>query len=232
MWWHIAVMASNGLRERARRAVQAELAEAAQELFLAQGYEATTIDQIADTAGISKRSFFRYFASKEDVVIGKYDLHGDDLVAALSDRPLDEPVWDALRRTFDVVVDYYADRHRRDRAAVMQSIVASSPSLSARYLEKLQRNQDRLSDTLRKRAARRGEKAGGNEALARAIVGSAYACLIAAMRAALSSDDPLSLASRLDEVMEALRPTTPAEPHAARGAAAVAVKRRNKKPKR
>jgi len=203
-------MASTGLRERTRRAVQAELSEAAQELFLAQGYEATTIDQIADAAGISRRSFFRYFATKEDVVIGKYELHGDDLVAAMRARPLDEPIWDTLRRTFDVVVSYYSDPHRRDRAALMREIVVSHPALYARYLEKLERIQERLTETLKERAALRGEKTETNDAVIRAVVGSAYACLNTAMRAALTSSDPLSLSARLDEVMAALRPTIPA----------------------
>ena len=209
-------MGTSGLRERARRAVQTELAEAALELFLAQGYEATTVDQIAEAAGISKRTFFRYFATKEDVVIGKYELHGDEVVAAMRARPLEEPVWDTLRRTFDVVVNYYSDLHRRRRGAVLREIVVSHPGLYARYLEKLERIQERLTETLKERALQRGEQ-GTNPELIRAVVGSAYACLLTVMPAALQSTDPLALSARLDELMAALRPTIPAAspPHVA-----------------
>lgn len=196
-----------GLRERTRRAVRAELSEAAQELFLAHGYEHTTVEQIADAVGISRRSFFRYFKSKEDVVVDKYELHGDDLVAALARRPLDEPTWDALRRTFDVVVDYYADAHRRERAAVMQRIVTSSPSLFARYLRKLDDTQNRLALALNERDARRDPRSDLGDTLNRALVGAAYACLSAALRSALSSADPSSLSTQLDDVMDQLRPS-------------------------
>ena len=54
--------------ERTRRVVQAELLAEALDLFLSQGFEATTVDQTARAAGMSRRSFFRYFASKGDVL--------------------------------------------------------------------------------------------------------------------------------------------------------------------
>ena len=201
-----------GLRERTRRAVQAALSEAAQELFATQGFEATTVDQIAAAAGISPRSFFRYFASKEDAVIGRYDLQSDDLAAALSARPLDEPVWDSLRRTFDVAVDYYSDAHRLELVAAMLNVITSSPALHARYLAKQDAMQQRLIDILCERAAQRGEPVAANDILTRAIMGSAHACLNAAIRAAFLSSDPKSLASRLDAVMTTLRPAMPDVP--------------------
>ena len=199
-----------GLRERTRRAVQAALSEAAQELFATQGFEATTVDQIAAAAGISPRSFFRYFASKEDAVIGRYDLQSDDLAAALSARPLDEPVWDSLRRTFDVAVDYYSDAHRLELVAAMLNVITSSPALHARYLAKQDAMQQRLIDILCERAAQHGVEA--NDILTRAIMGSAHACLNAAIRAAFLSNNPQSLASRLDAVMTTLRPAMPEAP--------------------
>jgi AraC-like DNA-binding protein len=61
---------SPSLRERTRRAVQAELVEVAQRLFVERGYEQTTADAIAGAAGMSKRSLFRYFRSEEDLVEG------------------------------------------------------------------------------------------------------------------------------------------------------------------
>ncbi len=59
------------VRERTRRAVRDELAQLAKDLFVEKGYDETTIDDLAAAAGMSKRTFFRYFASKEELVMGK-----------------------------------------------------------------------------------------------------------------------------------------------------------------
>jgi AcrR family transcriptional regulator len=129
------------VRERSRRAVQAELTTLAQDLFLAHGYEQTTVDEIAAAAGMSKRTFFRYFASKDDLVIGKYDLLGDRMAEALAARPETEPVWESMRRVFDITVHYVQEESERRRTEAMENIVHSSPSLNARYFEKLSRMQ-------------------------------------------------------------------------------------------
>src|SRR5579862_1691044 len=90
-----------GVREVARRAVQAEIAGKAMELFLEQGFDRTTIDQVAAAVGMSGRSVFRYFATKEDMVLGDMLEIGRDLAAALEARPAEEPAWEALRRALD-----------------------------------------------------------------------------------------------------------------------------------
>jgi AcrR family transcriptional regulator len=92
------------------------------------------VDQIAAAAGMSKRTFFRYFASKDDLVIGKYDLLGDRMADALDARPADQPVWQSLRRVFDVATDYVDDPRLRARNDAMDQIVRSTPQLNARYL--------------------------------------------------------------------------------------------------
>ncbi len=93
-----------GLRERTRRAVQAEIGEAAMRLFLDAGFDAVTMDQIARAAGISRRSLFRYFGTKEDIVLGNLAEMGRATSHMLADRPLDEPPWTALRAAFEVFV--------------------------------------------------------------------------------------------------------------------------------
>ena len=56
--------------ERTRRRVREEVVDVALGLFLEQGFEDTTVDQVVTAAGISKRSFFRYFGTKGDIVFG------------------------------------------------------------------------------------------------------------------------------------------------------------------
>jgi TetR/AcrR family transcriptional regulator, regulator of mycofactocin system len=74
------------LRERNRLRTRAEIAEAALTLFEEQGYEKTTVDQIAAAAGVSSATFFRYFAAKEDVLFNDEDEAAAALVTRVRDR--------------------------------------------------------------------------------------------------------------------------------------------------
>lgn len=187
------------IRERTRRLAQTELTSVAQDLFLEHGYESTTVDQIAAAAGMSKRTFFRYFPSKDDLVIGKYDLFGDRMADALDARPMDEPVWESLRRVFDITLDYVRDDQQRARNEAMDRIVQSTPQLTARYLEKLQRVQVLL-------VGRVAERLGQSPSDPRpaAIVGAAFACLQAARASWLGSDQSEPFDGYLDRVMGTL----------------------------
>ncbi|GII61655.1 hypothetical protein Skr01_17400 [Sphaerisporangium krabiense] len=85
-----------GLRERKKHQTRRALLDAAFELFAAQGYEATTIDQIAAAVDVSPRTFFRYFGGKEDLALD-YTAEYEELVtSALAARPEDEPPFRAL----------------------------------------------------------------------------------------------------------------------------------------
>jgi AcrR family transcriptional regulator len=187
------------MRERTRRLVQTELTSVAQELFLDQGYEKTTIDQIAAAAGMSRRTLFRYLPSKDDLVIGKYDLLGDRLAAALDERPTNEPVWESLRRVFDLTLDYVQDEHQRARNDAMERIVRSTPQLNARYLEKMQRIQDLL--VARVAARLTGAQVDPSDPRPAALVGAAFACMQAARTAWLGSDQTQPFSSFIDAAM-------------------------------
>ena len=77
------------LRERKKAETRARIQEEAMRLFLAQGYDATTVDQIAEAAGVSHMTFFRNFPAKEDVVAtDDYDPMMAELIRA---RPAGEP---------------------------------------------------------------------------------------------------------------------------------------------
>lgn len=81
---------------------------------------------------ISPRSFFRYFATKEDVVIGGSLAFGEHVCRALAARPLDEPIWVSLRRSLDPVAATTED----ERNLTVVGIIMSTASLRAHNYEK------------------------------------------------------------------------------------------------
>jgi mycofactocin system transcriptional regulator len=81
---------------RRRATSRAELEEAAFALFSARGFDATTVDEIAAAAGIGRRTFFRYFPSKNDIPWGAFEEELDRMRARLKDCPTDMPVMDAV----------------------------------------------------------------------------------------------------------------------------------------
>ena len=123
-----------GLRQRTRDAVREQIAEVALVMFDEQGFDETTVDQIAAAVGISPRSFFRYFASKEDVVLGDPMLYGEPVRQRLAQGLESMPVWQALRFGFEAVVETVeSDPQWALRAT---RVMISTPSLRARNTEK------------------------------------------------------------------------------------------------
>jgi AcrR family transcriptional regulator len=193
-----------GVRERVRRALQKEIAEAAQRLFVERGYEGTTIDDIADAVGMSRRSVFRYFPTKEDIIVGKFEFVAEDMVSVIRGRPVDEPVWASLRRAFDLLVPYVDGPGKHDVAEPMQRIVFANRGLLASYLEKLQRLQDATTPVIRERATARGESFTANDPAPHAVVGAAFACLVAAQHAWLEGGATETFAACIDRAMSAV----------------------------
>lgn len=138
-----------GLRDRARRAVRTEIAEVAFALFVERGFEQTTVDDIAVAAGLSRRSFFRYFPSKEDTVLGfLYEL-GHQLADAVAARPAEEDPWTALRAGFDVVLDGFQARPEEARALLQ--LIHETPTLRGRHQDKQDHWRQLLTGALRAR---------------------------------------------------------------------------------
>src|SRR5690348_13448220 len=86
-----------GLRERKKQRTRDALIRAALELFTEQGYEATTIDEIAEAVNVSQRTYFRYFANKEDVAFAVQEMVEARFLQELRERPADEAPLTALR---------------------------------------------------------------------------------------------------------------------------------------
>lgn len=125
---------AGGLRQRTRDAVRGQIADVALVLFDEQGFDETTVDQIAAAACISPRSFFRYFASKEDVVLGDPMVYGEPVRQRLADALASMPVWEALRAGFEAVLETVETRP--EWALRATRVMISTPSLRARNTEK------------------------------------------------------------------------------------------------
>jgi len=116
----------SGLRERKKARTRRELAEAARSLFHSRGYEETTVDDIAEVVGVSSRTFFRYFDSKEAVLFAGWRDQLEELTDFLRARPADEPLIDSVKAMAMVMASTIeADR---DEQLFVKEIVKSSPS--------------------------------------------------------------------------------------------------------
>jgi len=104
-------------------------------LFTDQGFDNTTIEQIAAEAGVSKRTFFRYFSSKADVLWSEFNREVDVIRAALAQVPAEMPMMDAIRRAV-VTANHYGPRdvpELRMRMNLIGSVPALQSSAAIHY---------------------------------------------------------------------------------------------------
>lgn len=122
-----------GLRERKKLRTRKELEETALALFAERGFDATTVEEVVTRVEVSPRTFFRYFASKEDVLLSEDGERRDQLMAALVARPAGEPVLTAVHRAVLSLAGMYETE--RDRLFQVYRLMEETPSLRARNLE-------------------------------------------------------------------------------------------------
>lgn len=122
-----------GLRERKRRRTRHAIEDAAVRLFERHGFEAVTVETIAEAADVSPRTFFHYFPSKEDTVLAEFDDRLARLGEALARRPPDEAPLAAVRGALLTVAGDY--EQARDRLLVRARLIAATPALFARNLQ-------------------------------------------------------------------------------------------------
>lgn len=206
----------SALRERTREVIRDDITSVAVQLFLEHGYDATTTDHIADAVGISQRSVFRYFPTKQDIVVGKFGRGVDDMMTALEARPADEPAWDSLRHMFDAATSNGGlDSYQ------VQRMIFETPELLSVYLRTLHDAQVRASEVLIDRAAATSTPYPPDDPASRALAAAAFGCLIAAQEMFLGSGSTeRGLAPHLDRAMDAIialgrpRPRTGRPPRA------------------
>jgi AcrR family transcriptional regulator len=134
------------LQERKQELVRAELASAAWDLFGKKGYEATTVAEIAAAAGVSRRTFFRYYATKDDVVTETSDELAEAMLAAMAERPRDEPPLVAIKRALVPVLEPRLVRTARARTIIR--LLRESRSLRRAMMERHALMEERLAAQL------------------------------------------------------------------------------------
>jgi AcrR family transcriptional regulator len=165
-------------------------------LFLSRGFAETTVEDIAKSAGISRRSYFRYFASKEAALAEGLAAVGGEIASALDDRPQTESAWLALRRAFDPVLRQVEGD---PRAEALGALMLQHPGLMR---EKDAAWTRTIGRTLSSRLS--GPDASGTIEVD-ALLASALACLHVAQEHWLRPDETASLDTLLDRSMAAVR---------------------------
>ena len=117
-----------GLRERKRRETHRRIAEAGMRLFMTNGYEATTLDAIATAAGISRRTLFYYFKSKDDILLAFQRIGSESLLVILRQESIRQKPIDAVRNAMIKSIPPYQDA---DMIAV-DRLIRSNEMLLAR----------------------------------------------------------------------------------------------------
>ncbi|WBL78376.1 TetR/AcrR family transcriptional regulator [Bradyrhizobium xenonodulans] len=143
-----------GLRQRKRQETRARLTRAAMALFLERGFEATTIDDIAVAADVSRRSFFHYFASKEDVVAAWQEGAAAALVAEIIARPAGESMLTAAENAIAGAIK----RIDPAEAAAMSRLKRDNPALQARDQLKYEKLERALAEGLAQRARTKSDR--------------------------------------------------------------------------
>ncbi len=143
------------LRERKKQRTRDALLRTALELFTTQGYEETTVDEITEAVDVSQRTFFRYFAGKEEAALAMGDMAVAHFVRAVRERPAHEPPMEALRQSvlgsWDTLGDVIEAVVPVELYLRMYRVVESTPVLLAAHLRKSVEIEETLARILAER---------------------------------------------------------------------------------
>lgn len=177
---------------------EGRLTKAALALFEEQGYVETTVAEIAEAAGLTKRTFFRYFADKREVLFnGSTELRRRWIDALDAASPAASPMA-AVDVGLDAVAELFADRH--PFARMRSEIIAANPELQERELIKLQSLAGAIAAALRERGVSH------NAAILAAHAG--VTVFHVAFAQWVEQDDPTAFRRLMDDSLEELRSVT------------------------
>jgi AcrR family transcriptional regulator len=186
---------SPGLRERKKAKTRAAIQQHALRLFQEQGYDATTIEQIAEAAEISPSTFFRYFPTKEDVAL--YDEFDPPVFAAFIAQPAEANPVQALRGALRAVYSALPDEEMARLRARMQLILAV-PELRMRTLDQFAEGLHLMADLIARRTGQRADEM-AVRVLAGAIIGAIMSVLLVS-----EENEPADLLALMDDSLASL----------------------------
>jgi AcrR family transcriptional regulator len=189
-------MTRPGLRERKKQRTRETIQREALRLIAEQGYDATTVDQIAAAAEVSPSTFFRYFPTKEDAIL--QDDYDPLLMAAIDARPADEGAVAAVRRGAVAAIRSLGDEVFPVILA-RSRLILGTPALRNRMLEQQLGQHEMIAIALARRSGRAPDELAVRTAAA-AISGA----MIAALLTWVEGDDPGQLPILMDEALEHL----------------------------
>ncbi|MFH8799798.1 TetR family transcriptional regulator [Streptomyces sp. NPDC017936] len=143
------------LRERKKQRTRYALLRAALELFTSQGYEQTTVDEIAEAVDVSQRTFFRYFAGKEEAALALTEMTLARFVEAVRDRPRHEAPMEALRQAvlhgWDSISEVVESVAPIELYLRMYRVIESTPVLLAAHLRRSVEAEEEIARVLARR---------------------------------------------------------------------------------
>lgn len=186
----------SSLRSRQVTALRQEIVAAAMDLFLTNGFEETTVEEIADCVGISGRTIFRHYPGKEDIVLSGSFEAAERLRAKVACCPLDEAPMDCIHRAYIHFVE--EPEGGQGLPIALARLVAKTPKLHARALQMTLHWENAIVEGLVERDPR-------TVASAPLIAAVAVSVVRIATRRWLASDGNLAIARCVDEAFVSLR---------------------------
>jgi AcrR family transcriptional regulator len=193
-----------GLRERKKAKTRAAIREHGMRLFAEQGFAATTVDQIAEAADVSQSTFFRYFPTKEDIVL--IDDYDPLIVAAMRAQPPELGPIETIRRSTREVFDRISDAEW-EQEQIRQRIFQGVPELRARAMQQYVDTVDLLAGVIAERA-----ELPADNLSARVLAGAVIGAMLAAVPHGLSVAYERSDFTRIDEAMQLVLDGLPLKP--------------------
>ena len=189
-WPELAPSGRQGLRERKKARTRAAIQQHALRLFKEQGYPATTVEQIAAAVEVSPSTFFRYFPTKEDVVM--YDDLDPLLIVAFEAQPPELSPVEALRGALHVVFSNLSGPEL-DQQLERARLILSIPELRMRMLDQFYGVVQLLADLLARRTGRKPD-----EIAVRSLAGAMMGVLLAVITDVGEEIDTPTMIRRMD----------------------------------
>lgn len=194
----------NGSETRGGRKarIREALIEAGMEVFREQGFDAATVSAIAEKVGISRRTFFRYFAAKDDLVFYWMDEQGAFMSKALQGHDAAHSPVATMQRSFLALAEYHDAQPQRVRA--LTHLIFDTPTLSRRYHEEQARWEDKFL-----RMLMRGRRMGAAERFVLQVLLSAtITAFVVAIRCWATSRAKSPLRDQVERAFDALNAGT------------------------